>query len=96
MPLPVRFIFFLVGPNDSEHDLHETGRAFATLMSSPVRTEVSWPASSLYSLQSQSPAQSADTSVGIGQRGGSSAPSAGREAGYTVRASPAHPVTPAV
>ncbi|KAF0313251.1 Anion exchange protein 2 [Amphibalanus amphitrite] len=39
MPLPVRFIFFLVGPNDSEEDLHETGRAFATLMSSPVRTE---------------------------------------------------------
>ena len=37
MPLPVRFIFFLVGPNDSEEDFHETGRAFATLMSSPVR-----------------------------------------------------------
>ncbi|XP_043222291.1 band 3 anion transport protein-like isoform X1 [Amphibalanus amphitrite] len=46
MPLPVRFIFFLVGPNDSEEDLHETGRAFATLMSSPSFHEAAYKAES--------------------------------------------------
>ena len=41
MPLPVRFIFFLVGPHDSSEDYNETGRAFATIMSTPVSRESS-------------------------------------------------------
>ena len=36
MPVPVRFIFFLVGPHDASEDYNETGRAFATIMSTPV------------------------------------------------------------
>ena len=40
MPLPVRFIFFLVGPHDASEDYNETGRAFATIMSTPVRPTV--------------------------------------------------------
>lgn len=36
VPLPVRFIFFFIVPNDSEENVHETGRAFATIMSSSV------------------------------------------------------------
>ncbi|XP_037085134.1 band 3 anion transport protein-like isoform X2 [Pollicipes pollicipes] len=44
MPLPVRFIFFLVGPHDAFEDYNETGRAFATLMSSPAFHEAAYKA----------------------------------------------------
>ena len=33
VPLPVRFIFILLGPEDSSMDYHEIGRAISTLMS---------------------------------------------------------------
>ncbi|XP_043216384.1 band 3 anion exchange protein-like isoform X3 [Amphibalanus amphitrite] len=46
MPLPVRFIFFLVGPHDSSEDYNETGRAFATIMSTPAFHEAAYKAES--------------------------------------------------
>ena len=36
VPVPVRFIYFLLGPADSDLDYHEVGRAMATLMSDKV------------------------------------------------------------
>lgn len=39
VPVPVRFIYFLLGPEDSELDYHEVGRAMATLMSDKVSRE---------------------------------------------------------
>ena len=33
VPLPVRFIFILLGPEDVTMDYHEIGRAISTLMS---------------------------------------------------------------
>ena len=33
VPLPVRFIFILLGPQDTSMDYHEIGRAISTLMS---------------------------------------------------------------
>ena len=36
VPIPVRFIYFLLGPQDSELDYHEVGRSMATLMSDKV------------------------------------------------------------
>ena len=33
VPLPVRFIFILLGPEDTSMDYHEIGRAISTLMS---------------------------------------------------------------
>uniref|UniRef100_A0A3B3R0C3 Anion exchange protein n=1 Tax=Paramormyrops kingsleyae TaxID=1676925 RepID=A0A3B3R0C3_9TELE len=35
-PVPVRFVFVLVGPNDNSMDYHEIGRAMATLMADRV------------------------------------------------------------
>lgn len=35
----MRFIFFLIGPDDESTDYHEVGRAMATLMSDAVRGE---------------------------------------------------------
>lgn len=36
VPVPVRFIFVLLGPSQSSVDYHEIGRSFATLMSDKV------------------------------------------------------------
>lgn len=36
VPVPVRFLFVLVGPTQSSVDYHEIGRSFATLMSDKV------------------------------------------------------------
>lgn len=36
IPVPVRFIFILLGPSQSSVDYHEIGRSFATLMSDKV------------------------------------------------------------
>lgn len=36
-PVPVRFVFVLVGPSQSGMDYHETGRAMAALMADRVR-----------------------------------------------------------
>lgn len=36
-PIPVRFVFFLVGPSHSGIDYYESGRAMATLMADWVR-----------------------------------------------------------
>lgn len=36
-PIPVRFVFFLVGPSHSGMDYHECGRAMAALMADWVR-----------------------------------------------------------
>lgn len=36
-PVPVRFIFALVGPSKTDMDYHETGRAMAALMADKVR-----------------------------------------------------------
>jgi len=35
-PVPVRFIFVLVGPSKADVDYHETGRAMAALMADKV------------------------------------------------------------
>ena len=35
-PVPVRFIFVLVGPSKTDMDYHETGRAMAALMADRV------------------------------------------------------------
>ena len=36
VPLPVRFLFLLLGPEDSGMDYHEVGRSISTLMSNQV------------------------------------------------------------
>ena len=36
IPVPVRFLFVLLGPSQSNVDYHEIGRSFATLMSDKV------------------------------------------------------------
>lgn len=36
VPVPVRFLFVLFGPTQSNVDYHEIGRSFATLMSDKV------------------------------------------------------------
>ena len=36
-PVPVRFVFVLIGPTKSDMDYHETGRAMAALMADRVR-----------------------------------------------------------
>ncbi len=36
VPIPVRFLFLLLGPDDGQLDYHEIGRAMATLMSDKV------------------------------------------------------------
>lgn len=39
-PIPVRFVFFLVGPSHSGLDYHESGRAMASLMADWVRSSL--------------------------------------------------------
>lgn len=41
VPVPVRFIFVLLGPSQSSVDYHEIGRSFSTLMSDKVHDESS-------------------------------------------------------
>lgn len=36
VPVPVRFLFVLLGPSQSNVDYHEIGRSFSTLMSDKV------------------------------------------------------------
>lgn len=36
VPVPVRFIFVLLGPSQANVDYHEIGRSFSTLMSDKV------------------------------------------------------------
>lgn len=40
VPVPVRFIFLLLGPSDGRLDYHEIGRSMATLMSDKVHVHV--------------------------------------------------------
>ncbi|CDQ57031.1 unnamed protein product [Oncorhynchus mykiss] len=40
-PVPVRFVFILVGPTKSDMDYHETGRAMAALMADKVKMAAS-------------------------------------------------------
>ncbi|CAI7999405.1 Electrogenic sodium bicarbonate cotransporter 4 [Geodia barretti] len=44
VPVPVRFIYFLLGPQDCDLDYHEVGRAMATLMSDKHFHEVAYTA----------------------------------------------------
>lgn len=37
VPIPVRFIFVLLGPSQSNVDYHEIGRSISTLMSDKVK-----------------------------------------------------------
>lgn len=37
VPIPVRFIFVLLGPSHANMDYHEIGRSISTLMSDKVR-----------------------------------------------------------
>lgn len=37
VPVPVRFLFVLLGPSQSNMDYHEIGRSFSTLMSDKAR-----------------------------------------------------------
>ena len=41
VPLPVRFVFILLGPENSYMDYHEVGRSISTLMSNQVLTILS-------------------------------------------------------
>ena len=36
VPLPVRFLFVLLGPSDGHMDYHEIGRSISTLMANTV------------------------------------------------------------
>ncbi|XP_062330693.1 solute carrier family 4 member 1b (Diego blood group) [Osmerus eperlanus] len=45
-PVPVRFVFVLVGPNKSDMDYHETGRAMAALMADKVFNQRAFQAQS--------------------------------------------------
>lgn len=38
-PMPVRFVFVLVGPSSADMDYHETGRAMAALLADKVSTD---------------------------------------------------------
>ena len=37
VPVPVRFLFVLLGPSQNNMDYHEIGRSFSTLMSDQVQ-----------------------------------------------------------
>lgn len=37
VPVPVRFLFVLLGPSQTNMDYHEIGRSFSTLMSDKAR-----------------------------------------------------------
>lgn len=43
VPVPVRFLFVLLGPSQSNVDYHEIGRSFATLMSDKVNISFETP-----------------------------------------------------
>lgn len=45
-PVPVRFVFVLVGPSKSDMDYHETGRAMAALMADKVFNQAAFQAQS--------------------------------------------------
>lgn len=36
LPIPLRFVFILVGPNKPDFDYHEIGRSISTLMADKV------------------------------------------------------------
>lgn len=38
-PMPIRFVFLLVGPSSSDMDYHETGRAMAALLADKVSVD---------------------------------------------------------
>lgn len=38
-PMPVRFVFVLVGPSSADMDYHETGRAMAALLADKVSAD---------------------------------------------------------
>lgn len=40
VPVPVRFLFVLLGPTQANIDYHEIGRSFATLMSDKVNEKL--------------------------------------------------------
>lgn len=40
VPIPVRFIFVLLGPSQANMDYHEIGRSISTLMSDKVRSRL--------------------------------------------------------
>lgn len=42
VPVPVRFLFVMLGPRHTSTDYHELGRSIATLMSDKV-SPVTWP-----------------------------------------------------
>lgn len=42
LPIPVRFLFVLLGPTREDFDYHEIGRSISTLMSDEVITEYRW------------------------------------------------------
>lgn len=46
VPVPVRFLFVLLGPSSTHMDYHEIGRSISTLMSDKV-SAVSWAVSQL-------------------------------------------------
>lgn len=39
VPVPVRFLFVLIGPTQANVDYHEIGRSFSTLMSDKVTSQ---------------------------------------------------------
>uniref|UniRef100_A0A3Q2QT36 Anion exchange protein n=1 Tax=Fundulus heteroclitus TaxID=8078 RepID=A0A3Q2QT36_FUNHE len=45
-PMPVRFVFILIGPSNSDLDYHETGRAMAALMADKVFNQAAFQAKS--------------------------------------------------
>lgn len=47
VPVPVRFLFVLLGPSSTHMDYHEIGRSISTLMSDKV-SAVSWAVSRLW------------------------------------------------
>ncbi|XP_060562813.1 anion exchange protein 2-like isoform X2 [Ruditapes philippinarum] len=46
VPLPVRFVFILLGPEDSSMDYHEVGRSISTLMSNQHFHDIAYKAES--------------------------------------------------
>jgi hypothetical protein len=45
VPVPVRFLFLLLGPSSANMDYHEIGRSISTLMSDKVSSLPIWPCS---------------------------------------------------
>ncbi|CAH0401805.1 unnamed protein product [Chilo suppressalis] len=44
VPIPVRFMFILLGPRDADLDYHEVGRSISTLMSNPTFHSIAYKA----------------------------------------------------